>query len=208
MHCEANCAEYYRRNSSTVTLDLVLFNQACCAGLYLYLGSKGLGSFETHHPATSLPHCTVSGRIQLVYDPRSTATWRDKQNIQKKYYISVQPAGLLLIFQTSGFHLLWLRHHKKINHILNSILSSSVSERGHFCTFKYCIFCGPHPAVVAMYLAGAPDNVVTSRHPSGYWIARGNGPERPCIMVHLRLPSSWKFQLQVFANGVPHKKHL
>lgn len=169
-----------------MTLDLVLFSQACCAGLYLRLGSRGLGSSETHHPATSPPHRTGSGRVQLVYDPRSTATWRDKQNIQKKYYISVQPAGRLLIFQTSRFHLLRLRHHKKINHNLSSILSSSVSERGHFCTFKYFISCGLHPAVVAMYLPGAPDNVVTSRHPSGYWIVRGNGPERPCIMVHFK----------------------
>lgn len=83
MHYKGNCAEYYRRNSSKVTLDLVLFNQACCVGLYLHLRSRGSGSFETHLPATSLPHRTVSGRVQLVYDPRSTATWHHKQNIRK-----------------------------------------------------------------------------------------------------------------------------
>lgn len=109
-------------------------------------------------------------------------------------------------WSSSHFPNLRVSSSKKYN--LSSILSSSVSERGHFCTFKYVIFCGLYPAVVAMYLPGAADNVVTSRHPSGYWIARGNGPERPCIMVHLRLASSWKFHLQVFANGVPHKKHL
>lgn len=97
-HYKGNHAECYRRNSSTVTLDLVLLNQACCAGLYLHLRRRGLGSFETHLPATSLPHCTVSGRVQLVYDPRSTATWHDKRNIQKN--ITFQ-SNLLVVFSFS-----------------------------------------------------------------------------------------------------------